>query len=184
MFPKILSLDITYNWDPLNITEAWKMYLFRAEPPRISLHKPSSPRAFPLPLSHPTPKPPQLANLGHRLFATDFFPLPFRNHPRPQGFSATRCLVPVLPSRASYWIGFIYQYTTEVYCADTPLLQVFRFPCTNFTVAMNTNATVSKHQDIVPSGADDSWRSKQFYSEKATSRKETKILTYPSTVHC
>ena len=50
------------------------MYLFRAEPPRISLHKPSSPRAFPLLLSHPTPKPPQLASLGHRLFAADFFP--------------------------------------------------------------------------------------------------------------
>ena len=42
---------------------------------------------------------------------------------------------------------------------------------------MNTNATVSKHQDIVPSGADDSWQSKQFHSEKATSRKETKTLT-------
>lgn len=44
---------------------------------------------------------------------------------------------------------------------------------------MNTNVTVSKHQDIVPSGADDNWRSKQFYSEKETSRKETKTLTYP-----
>ena len=120
-------------------------------------------------------KPPPLAwvqALCHRFEFFCFFPLaPGPHHLNP------RCLVPVLPSRTSCWIGFIYQYTTEVYCADTPLL-IFRFPYTNFTVAMNTNATVSKHQDIVPSGADDSWRSKQFYSEKETSRKETKTLTY------
>lgn len=138
----------------------------------------STPRA--IPLSHSTPKPPPLdwvQALSRRFdFLLFFFPLAPR-HPNP------RCLVPVLPSRASCWIGFIYQYTTEVYCADTPSL-IFRFPYINFTVAMNTNATVSKHQDIVPSGGDDSWRSKQFYSEKATSRKETKTLTYPSTVHC
>lgn len=131
----------------------------------------STPRAIPLP--HSTPKPPPLdwvQALSRRFdFLLFFFPLAPR-HPNP------RCLVPVLPSRASCWIGFIYQ-------SDTPSL-VFRFPYINFTVAMNTNATVSKHQDIVPSGGDDSWRSKQFYSEKATSRKETKTLTYPSMVHC
>lgn len=162
------------------------MYLFRAEPPRINLHKPSNPRAFPLPLSHPTPKPPQLASLGHRLFAADFFspslPQPtsspglFRNSlPSSSPTLARKLLNPFhLPVHHR---SLLRRYTVT---SSLPISLTY----TNFTVAMNTNATVSKHQDIVPSGADDSWRSKQFYSEKATPRKETKILTYPSTVHC